>query len=98
MSKVIRVSDETAARWEPWQEPKDTGDRLISRILDAADLGAITCGICGARAEMTDDVMDRWFPEVWGVCPDGTEKEIGIICDAHECPYNEETGTYQVNL
>ena len=94
MSKLIRVSDETTTRWEPWQAPKDTADRLVRRILDAAELDAMTCGICGTRAEMTEEMMDRWFPEVWLINPDGSEVSIGVACDLHKCSYDEESGAY----
>lgn len=56
----------------------------------------ITCGICGAKAEMTDEMMDRWFPEVWLINPDGSEVEVSPVCGQHDCTYDEETGTWSV--
>ena len=84
MSRVIRVSDETAARWEPWMERNQTADRLVSRILDAAELGTVECGLCGARAPFTDKVTDTWYPDVWAVHPDGREpaRNIRVVPDA----------------
>lgn len=89
MSKLIRLSDGTYQRIgiKP-------GESLGVVPNPQPDFATMECGLCVARAEMTDEVMDRWLPEVWLVYPDGREVGVGVACNRHKCTYDEVSGVH----
>ncbi len=58
----------------------------------------LTCGVCGKRAVVTEDVLDRWHPEVWAEYDDGTTEEVSPVCDEHEVTWDQVTGVEVVQL
>ncbi len=96
MSKLVRLSDGTYQR--VGIKPGESLGVVPNPQMEQPAPGTIECALCGARAELTDEVTDSWYPDVWAIYIGGDEKEIGIVCNAHDVLYDKESGTYQVNL
>ena len=96
MSKLIRLGDGTYQRVDI--KRGESLGVVPNPNQQAPEQGTLKCGLCGAKPGLTEDVTDSWYPDVWAIYIGGDEKEIGIVCNAHDVLYDEETGTYQVNL